>query len=42
MRREEVGEGGAVHLTHDHAGSKPLFISMSDLVCQYRGHYNLL
>ena len=31
MRREEVGGGGAGYLTHDHAGSKPLFISMSDL-----------
>ena len=31
MRREEVGRGGAVYLIHDHAGSKPLFISMSDL-----------
>ena len=31
MRREEVGGGGAVYLTHDHAGSKPLFIRMSDL-----------
>ena len=31
MRREEVGGGGAVYHTHDHAGSKPLFISMSDL-----------
>ena len=31
MRREEVGGGGAVYLTHDHARSKPLFVSMSDL-----------
>ena len=37
MRREEVGGGGAVYLTHDHAGSKPLLISMSDLSVNIRG-----